>query len=111
MAKVAARIVGTRQRYTPEFKAMAVALVAGGQHITSTARSRGIVDSTLGTWVRMARDAQALAMARTPAAPEPSQDVQKLAAEVAELRTRLAQVERERNALRVSVAAITGAMS
>ena len=45
-----------RRKFTPEFKAEAVALVeASGGNIAAVAKELGIYDSSLGNWVREAR--------------------------------------------------------
>lgn len=45
-----------RPRYSPEFKADAVALVIEGERtIADVAKSLGLVEQTLGNWVRQAR--------------------------------------------------------
>ena len=45
-----------RRKFTPEFKAEAVALVeASGGNIAAVAKELGIYDSSLGNWVRQAR--------------------------------------------------------
>jgi transposase-like protein len=45
-----------RPRYSPEFKADAVALVIEGERtIVDVAQSLGVVEQTLGNWVRQAR--------------------------------------------------------
>ncbi|MEI6622923.1 MAG: transposase [Actinomycetes bacterium] len=47
---------GSRPRYSPEFKADAVAMVIDGDRtISDVAKSLGLVDQTLGNWVRQAR--------------------------------------------------------
>lgn len=47
---------GTRRRFSPEFKANAVALVQGPprRQIAEVARELGIYDSSLGNWVHQA---------------------------------------------------------
>ena len=49
--------VGSRRaRYTPEFTADAVSMVIDGERsIADVARSLGLVEQTLGNWVRQAR--------------------------------------------------------
>ena len=42
----------TRARYTLEFKQEAVRLAEGGQSIAAAARSLGVVEQTLFTWVK-----------------------------------------------------------
>ena len=77
-----------RRRFTDEFKADAVALVeeSGGQ-IAKVAKELGIYDSSLGNWVRQAREEAAGA----PTAEE--------RAEIRELRKELERVTRERDIL------------
>ena len=46
-----------RRKFTPEFKAEAVEMVeAAGGNIAQVAKELGIYDSTLGNWVRQARE-------------------------------------------------------
>ncbi len=77
-----------RRKFTDEFKADAVALVeeSGGQ-IAKVAKELGIYDSSLGNWVRQAREEAAGA----PTAAE--------RAEICELRKELERVTRERDIL------------
>ena len=78
----------SRRRFSDEFKADAVALVAesGGQ-ISKVARELGIYDSSLGNWVREARE---------NAAGDPT-PVER--AEIRELKRELERVTRERDIL------------
>ena len=78
----------SRRKFTDEFKADAVALVeeSGGQ-IAKVARELGIYDSSLGNWVRQAREEAAGA----PTAEE--------RAEIRELKRELERVTRERDIL------------
>jgi transposase len=46
----------TRERYTLEFKQEAVRLVEGGQSIAAAARTLGVVDRTLSSWVKAKRE-------------------------------------------------------
>jgi transposase len=46
---------GKRGRYTLEFKQEAVRLVESGQTLASAARSLGVVEQTLGNWVKLHR--------------------------------------------------------
>jgi transposase len=46
---------GTRGRYTLEFKQEAVRLVESGQTMAAAARSLGVVEQTLGNWVKLQR--------------------------------------------------------
>jgi transposase len=91
--------VSTRSRrtFTPEFKAEAVRLVeASGGNITKVAKELGIYDSTLGNWVRDARQTSA----EGPSAAE--------RAEIRELRKELERVTRERDILAKAVAFFSG---
>ena len=78
----------SRRKFTVEFKADAVALVeeSGGQ-IAKVAKELGIYDSSLGNWVRQAREEAAGA----PSAEE--------RAEIRELKRELERVTRERDIL------------
>lgn len=82
-----------RRKFTDEFKADAVALVneSGGQ-IAKVARELGIYESSLGNWVRQARE---------QAAGAPTADER---AEIRELRRELERVTRERDILGKAVA-------
>ncbi|MEA3216771.1 MAG: transposase [Acidimicrobiia bacterium] len=82
-----------RRRFTPEFKAEAVAMVesSGGQ-IAKVAKELGIFESSLGNWVRRAREEAAGA----PSAAE--------RAEIRDLRRELERVTRERDILGKAVA-------
>jgi transposase len=46
---------GTRGRYTLEFKQEAVRLVESGQRMAEAARSLGVVEQTLGNWMKLHR--------------------------------------------------------
>ncbi len=77
-----------RRRFTEEFKADAVRLVeeSGGQ-IAKVARELGIYDSSLGNWVRRARE-------EAEGAPTAVERV-----EIRELKRELDRVRRERDIL------------
>ena len=82
-----------RRKFTPEFKAEAVAMVeACGGQIAKVARELKLHDSSLGNWVREAREQAAGA----PTAAE--------RAEIRELRSELERVTRERDILGKAVA-------
>ena len=82
-----------RRRFTEEFKADAVRLVEESDgNIAQVARELGIYDSTLGNWVRQAREEAAGA----PTAEE--------RAEIRELKRELERVRRERDILGKAVA-------
>lgn len=77
-----------RRKFSDEFKADAVALVeeSGGQ-IAKVAKELGIHDSSLGNWVRQARE-------RAEGEPTPVER-----AEIRELKKELERVTRERDIL------------
>lgn len=82
-----------RRKFTPEFKAEAVAMVeASGGQIAMVAKELGIYDSSLGNWVRQARQEAAGA----PTAAERS--------EIRDLKRELERVTRERDILGKAVA-------
>ena len=82
-----------RRKFTEEFKAEAVALVeASGGEIAKVARERNIHDSSLGNWVRKAREEAEGA----PTAEE--------RAEIRDLKRELERVKRERDILGKAVA-------
>ena len=82
-----------RRKFTPEFKAEAVALVeASGGNIAQVAKELGIYDSTLGNWVRQFRE---------QAAGAPSGEER---AEIRDLKRELDRVTRERDILAKAVA-------
>ena len=82
-----------RRQFTPEFKAEAVAMVeASGGQIAKVARELNVYDSSLGNWVREAREQATGA----PTAQE--------RAEIRELRAELERVRRERDILGKAVA-------
>lgn len=82
-----------RRKFTEEFKAEAVRMVAesGGQ-IAKVARELGIFDSSLGNWVRQARE-------EAEGAPTGSERV-----EIRDLKRELERVRRERDILGKAVA-------
>lgn len=82
-----------RRQFTDEFKAEAVAMVeASGGQIAKVARELGIYDSSLGNWVRDARE-------QVDGAPTAAER-----AEIRELRRELERVKRERDILGKAVA-------
>lgn len=86
-----------RRKFTPEFKAEAVALVeAAGGNITQVAKELKLYDSTLGNWVRQAR-------AEANGAPSAAER-----AEIRELKQELDRVTRERDILAKAVAFFSG---
>jgi transposase len=83
-----------RRKFTPEFKAEAVAMVeASGGQIAKVARELQLHDSSLGNWVREAREQAA---GDAPTTQE--------RAEIRELRAELERVTRERDILGKAVA-------
>jgi transposase len=86
-------VPGPTPHYPPEFKAEAVAMVeAAGGNIAQVAKELGIAESTIGNWVRRAREEAAGA----PSAEERT--------EIRALRRELDRVERERDLLAKAVA-------
>ena len=82
-----------RRKFTPEFKAEAVALVeASGGNIAGVAKELGIYDSTLGNWVRQFRE-------QAEGAPSVEER-----AEIRDLKRELDRVTRERDILAKAVA-------
>ena len=87
-----------RRKFTPEFKAEAVEMVnAANGNIAEVARRLGIYDSTLGNWVRQAREEAEGA----PTAQE--------RAEIRELKRELERTRRERDILAKVVMAAASA--
>jgi transposase-like protein len=75
----------TRRKFTPEFKAEVVAMVeASGGKIAQVAREMRLHDSSVGNWVREAREAKT---GQAPTAAE--------RAEIRELRAELERVTRD----------------
>jgi len=83
----------SRRKFTEEFKAEAVAMVeASGGEIAKVARELNIHDSSLGNWVRQARE-------RAEGAPSVDER-----GEIRELKRELERVRRERDILGKAVA-------
>ena len=86
------------QRYSPEFRRDAVALVrSSGRSIVAVAQELGINDTTLGNWVR--DDRKQTNAAGLPPGPEDGE-----MEEVRRLRKRIAELEKEREILKRAVA-------
>ncbi len=84
----------SRRKFTPEFKAEVVAMVeASGGQIAKVAREMRLHDSSVGNWVREARERKA---GDAPSAVE--------RAEIRELKAELERVTRERDILGKAVA-------
>ena len=82
-----------RRKFTPEFKAEAVALVeASGGNIVQVAKELGVYDSTLGNWVRQFREQAEGALSGEERA------------EIRDLKRELDRVTRERDILAKAVA-------
>lgn len=83
----------SRRKFTKEFRAEAVAMVAAsGGNVAKVARELNIYDSTLGNWVRRARE-------EADGAPTVEER-----AEIRELKRELERVRRERDILGKAVA-------
>jgi transposase len=82
----------TRKKYTLEFKQEAARLVESGQSQAAAARSLGVVEQTLGRWVREHR-----AGTLKGASNKPQVTVEQM--EVSRLRAELARVTMERDIL------------
>ncbi len=90
---MSANVSRSRRRFTSEFKAEAVAMVAAADgNVAKVARELNIYDSTLGNWVRQAR-------AEADGAPSVEER-----AEIRELKRELERVKRERDILGKAVA-------
>ena len=87
----------TRSRYTLEFKQEAVRLVESGQSIASAARSLGMVEQTLGNWVKAHRDGTLKGADRGKAVTAEQMEISRLRAE-------LARVKMERDILEKATA-------
>jgi transposase len=83
---------GTRGRYTLEFKQEAVRLVESGQTMAAAARSLGVVEQTLGNWVKLYRAGRLQG-----AADKRQVTVEQM--EIRRLRAELARVTMERDIL------------
>ena len=82
-----------RRKFTPEFKAEAVGLVeVSGGNIAKVAKELGVYSSTLGNWVRQAREEAAGALSVEERA------------EIRDLKRELDRVSRERDILAKAVA-------
>lgn len=90
---MSANVSRSRRKFTSEFKAEAVAMVAAADgNVAKVARELNIYDSTLGNWVRQAR-----------AEADGALTVEERA-EIRELRRELERVKRERDILGKAVA-------
>lgn len=94
-----------RNRYTPEFKREALALLEAGRNMHQVSRELGVSVWTLGEWKKLARPpATAASGGSGEAAPDPA--VAALAAEVASLRKALARSELHADILKKALAIV-----
>jgi transposase len=82
----------TRGRYTLEFKQEAVRLVESGQTMAAAARSLGVVEQTLGNWIKLHRAGRLKGARGKP--PVTAEQM-----EISRLRAELARVTMERDIL------------
>ena len=73
----------TRGRYTLEFKQEAARLVESGQSQESAARSLGVVEQTLGNWVKAHRAGTLKGASSTPLVTSEQMEISRLRAELA----------------------------
>jgi transposase len=81
-----------RGRYTLEFKQEAVRLVESGQTMAAAARSLGVVEQTLGNWIKLHRAGRLKGASGR-------QQVSAEQMEISRLRAELARVTMERDIL------------
>jgi transposase len=82
----------TRGRYTLEFKQEAARLVESGQSTAAAARSLGVIEQTLGNWVKAHRAGALKGSSKKP-------EVSAVQMENSRLRAELARVTMERDIL------------
>ena len=81
--------MGTRRRFTPEYRRDVVALVLDtGSTIASVARDLGLGESVVGRWVKLERERRQGVSAGGP-------DPREMEAEITALRRRVRQLEKE----------------
>jgi transposase len=73
----------TRGRYTQEFKQEAVRLVESGQSQAAAARSLGVVEQTLGNWVKAHRAGRLKGASSRPLVTPEQMEISRLRAELA----------------------------
>jgi transposase len=73
----------TRGRYTLEFKQEAVRLVESGQSQAAAARSLGVVEQTLGNWVKAHRAGSLKGASSRPLVTAEQMEISRLRAELA----------------------------
>jgi transposase len=74
---------GKRGRYTLEFKQEAVRLVESGQTLAAAARSLGVVEQTLGNWVKLHRAGKLKGAIGKSAVTAEQMEISRLRAELA----------------------------
>ena len=74
---------GKRGRYTLEFKQEAVRLVESGQTLAAAARSVGVVEQTLGNWIKLHRAGQLKGVVGKSAVTAEQMEISRLRAELA----------------------------
>src|ERR1039458_3461834 len=84
----------TRKQYTQEFKQEAVRLVESGQSLASAARTLGIIEQTLGNWVKAQRIGSLTAVSGKAVVSAEQMENRRLRAE-------LARVTMERDILQI----------
>ena len=85
--------MGTRRRFTPEYRRDVATLVLDtGSTIASVARDVGLGETVVGRWVTLERE-------RRQAAAQGRPDPRELEAEITALRRRVRQLEKEREFL------------
>ena len=81
--------MGTRRRFTPEYRHDSAALVLDtGPTIASVARDLGLGESMVGRWVKLERE-------RRQAAEQGCPDPREMEAEITALRRRVRELEKE----------------
>jgi transposase len=73
---------GKRGRYTLEFKQEAVRLVESGQTLAAAARSLGVVEQTLGNWIKLHRAGQLKGVVGKSAVTAEQMEISRLRAEL-----------------------------
>ena len=74
---------GKRGRYTLEFKQEAVRLVESGQTVAAAARSLGVVEQTLGNWIKLHRAGQLKGIVGKGTVTAEQMEISRLRAELA----------------------------
>ena len=74
---------GKRGRYKLEFKQEAVRLVESGQTPAAAARSLGVVEQTLGNWIKLHRAGQLKGVVGKSAVTAEQMEISRLRAELA----------------------------